>query len=172
MTVKQHAAFWAWYNTGINGTRRSYQATSRILGVHPDTLKSWSDKFNWEEEAAVQDREITNRVEEIVVDTILEDAKKIIERQRHLIAKIYSKIEKMIDKMEPSIEQILRLMEYERTLGQSTKSSHESAGLNLTVLLGHVAPEVRGAIHRANGELLRSGRFDLLGSGLGSQGRN
>jgi len=169
VTITQAAAFWTWYNTGLQkGSKRSYEAAAEVLGRNPDTIRKWAKEYGWEKAAAEKDQEVLGKIEDKVTEGILDDVSAIIGRQRKLIAKLYDKIEAAIDKMEPTFGQLLELMEYERTLElQPAEGDKKSAGMSLYVLMQHLPPETRSEIQRASGELKRSGRFDMAGAGLG-----
>ena len=172
MTAPQSAAFWVWYNTGLKkSAKRSFKAAAKMLGRNPDTLRKWAAEYGWEKKAEEHDQEVETKLEELVIDAVIEDAGQVIKRQRKLIARFYGKIEKLLDDWEPSFGQMLELMRYEKALDDQPPTPGAS-GVNLSILLQHATPEVRGELHKLNGQLRRDGHLDLLGTGVGHPGFN
>jgi transposase-like protein len=172
MTAPQSAAFWIWYNTGLRKSgKRSFKAAAKILGRNPDTLRKWAAEYGWEKKAEEADQEVETKLDELVIDAVIENADQVIKRQRHLIARFYGKIEKLLDDWEPSFSQMLELMRYEKSLDED-QGAGPGAGFSLAVLLQHAKPEVRSELHELNGRLRREGRLDLLGTGVGHPSSN
>ena len=167
MTVTEAAAFWTWYNTGLRkGGKRSFKEAAEILGKSAETLRRWARDGDWEKAAAAKDAEVISSIEDMVTKEILEDTAQIIKRQRSLIALIYRRIMAGLENLTPTFDQMLELMKYEAQLGITTGGPGAGTGASLFLLMQNLSPEVRSDIHRANGELRRGGRFDMVGPGV------
>lgn len=163
MTTPQYAAFWAWWKTGLTGSgKRSFRQTAKETGHGLGTITAWADEYGWSELATQKDMEIQSKLEDSIFKKIIDDNEEIISRQRKLTTMIYSQVEASIGDLRMNVDQLVKLMEYERTL-DGTISSKSEAGASLQVIMQFMKPEARSDIFRAIGDARREG--------LGSFGR-
>lgn len=174
MSPQDTAYFWTWYKTGLANGRRSFRKAARILNKGVDTLIEIAETSepNWYELAEQKDFEIAQRLDEAVIDSILEDAKEVLGRQRLVIREFYKKIVEAIrnGQIEYKLGDIIKLMEYE---GRTSGAVRSEAGEALAEILQYVKPDVRSQLHRAYRESrLEFSGDDLLREKLGHTSSN
>jgi len=176
MTVPVQAAFWVWYQTGLEGSgRRSLRKTAKKTKRGLKTLVDWAETYSWDELAEEKDRETGAGIERAIMKKIIDNSTELLDRQRRLIALVYDKAYSYLmdegTKVPPEV--LIRFLEYESNLHGS--GAAPQAGLTLRAVLEIASPEVRNGILQSYRELRggdRSGNVLRVGMGPGDPGRN
>jgi len=168
MTVPIQAAFWVWYQTGLEGSgRRSLRKTAKKLKRGLETLVEWSESYSWEELAEAKDRETAEAIDRAIMKKILDKSTEILDRQRQLIALVYDKAtDYLLDpetKITPDV--LLRFLEYESNLHGSGPKKQEETVITLRAVLEHLPSEVTNGFLRGYRELRNNGRTGVLPGG-------
>ena len=172
MTTPQLVAFWAWWKTGLSGSgKRSFRKTAEETGHSLTTIIKWADEEDWSQLAIEKDHELQGELEDAIFKKLISDNEQILDRQRKLVAKIYEKIAESLDGLRLNLDQIIKLMEYERTLDPEAQGSGSGAGASLNLIMQFLKPEERSGIFRAIGDARREG-LELVDRGLVHPGRN
>lgn len=174
MSPQETAYFWTWYKTGFGKTgRRSFRKTAKIVGKHVDTLIELAETSNptWYELAAEKDAELAAKLDDAVIDSILSEAKEVLDRQRLIIRELFKKAVESIraNQIEYKLADIIKLMEYESRTSGAIRSE---AGEALSELLQYVNSDVRSQLHRAVRESRLSSGDNLLRESLERQSSN
>lgn len=157
MTTPQLAAFWAWWKTGLEGSgKRSFRKTAKATGHSLRDICAWADEEGWSELASQKDMELQSKLEDTIFKRLIDDNAEIVTRQRQLITKVYEEILLALPGMKVTLDQVLKLMEYERTLDDKQRDRNGS-GSSLKLILELVTPEARSDIFRAIGDARRDG---------------
>lgn len=167
MSPQETAYFWTWYKTGHGKTgRRSFRKTAKIVGKAVNTLieMAESSEPTWYELAETKDAELAQKLDEAVIDSILSEAKEVLNRQRLVIRELFKQVLKVIRSgdIEYRLADIIKLMEYESSTCGAIRSE---AGVALAGILQFLSSDVRSQLHRA----VRDSRLDSGDVILGKQ---
>ena len=168
MSPKDTVAFWTWYKTGLANNRRSFRKAAKILGMSPGTLAKMADESDpdWYTLATQKDFELSRKIDDEIMFSLVEDAKEVLKRQRQIISLLYKKAVEAIkaNDVEYKLSDLVKLFEYE---GRQTGAVKSETGAALADLLKHLSPDTRGRLHNAvrrsrisgisDGDILRIG---------------